>query len=676
MAVRINLNDETDQQNAQGGSQPQPLQTIGTATPAGQAPTGQAPMRPQPQGSGRFTNLQKYIQANKGAGQRIAGQVGQTVQKDVSQQQQKAQQYYNQLGQNIQQSRQAAEQGAGFQQQLQNIGTGIESQIYKPTYDEAAFTQQYAAPETTQVLTPEEVEKQRQDAYTKWKQQQDVQALQKWQGQQDAPSDVEQFVSDEDKFRRFQDIQAGRGINEQLLQLQQQKAQQQAQTVQRTAQQAQEQLGTEAGRFELLRKAFGGATRPGYTQGQQRLDQILLGQTGGLRQTQADVAQQLRTAQEQARLAGGQAGEVSRLTAQERGLMEQIGQQSQSNEAAYRQMLESYIDPLNVQRQQEFEQLGQSLSTYIPTYNEETGKYIQQGWQPGLTEQQMGKLGLSDANQGVYNVFKDEAFQQAMKMGTPEERNAMLAKVISEQGAQAQSAQDVARQQDVTRYQALAKILGMTPEEQQITAPSQLGEAWTAKTGEGEGGLRERLSEAERLFREAATTTKPKTGDFYGGQGRAASMQDVIEKGLYGYETRDDTAPNWTSIMDVIEGRGPTGPGTMDRKTAINLYNTWLNPYNAAKDYTPYEMTAQDERFFGRDLGNPDLTDQFRKFIEEQNYGQTLGGKRETYLDTLAKQRMSALGIAPKLEVTPITQEDPMLAYRQQFEGTKKLLGS
>ena len=131
MAVIFNQNDPNNlsNQSAPAPSAPQapptsstgaPLQTIGTAAPV----AGNAPRTP-PQGSGRFTNLQKYLQANQKGGQQIAGQIGSNLDKQNTQQSEKAKNYYNQLGQTIDQSNQTAQAGQAYNKQLQGIGTQV-----------------------------------------------------------------------------------------------------------------------------------------------------------------------------------------------------------------------------------------------------------------------------------------------------------------------------------------------------------------------------------------------------------------------------------------------------------------------------------------------------------------------------------------------------------------------
>jgi hypothetical protein len=125
----IQDNQEEDQSTDRSGvNAPGPLQTVGTAAPGGMA----APDK-RPQGSGRFTNLQKYIQANQGAGQRIAGQVGKGVKQEIGKEEREAGEYYKNLGSAISGARKVTEEGAKYQQTLKDIGENIKgaSRRYK-----------------------------------------------------------------------------------------------------------------------------------------------------------------------------------------------------------------------------------------------------------------------------------------------------------------------------------------------------------------------------------------------------------------------------------------------------------------------------------------------------------------------------------------------------------------
>lgn len=194
------------------------LQTIGTATPQAPATSSAPQARPQ-QGSGRFTNIQKYVQANSGAGQRIAGNIQNQFDKNAQG-----------VSQGIQQAQQQLEQKVNpLQQQLGEQG----SQQLR-----AGFV------------------------------------------------DPNAVLQDQAKLGDFRNLQQGMGTNIANVQGTEQLRQQQLQAQAAGLAQTADLAGSEQGRFQLLRSALGS---PGnaYSQGSQRLDQVLL-------QSQPNVSRNLQ----------------------------------------------------------------------------------------------------------------------------------------------------------------------------------------------------------------------------------------------------------------------------------------------------------------------------------------------------------------------------------------------
>lgn len=617
--------DPQDDKKTQEGTS-QPLQTIGTASP--QPSSAMASPEKRPQGSGRFTNLQKYLTANEGAGQRIAGRVGQQVQGDIQQKQQQAQDYYSKLGQSVSQAQQTAQTGAGYAQQLKNIGQSIQGA-------------QYQAPTEGQIQQGPLRQEQGLDAITA-------------------------FTSDPNQFKQFQDIQSGRAINEDLLRLQQQKAMRGAGEFAGQVQGAQEALGSEQGRFDLLRQTFGGAARPGYTTGQQRLDQLFLTR-GGLGDIRRDVNEQARIAQQLGKDVSQSAQNVANITAQEQGLLGDIRSQAEANEQAYLDMLSSYIDPTNIGREQEWESLQTAVSAYKPSDVPQTaGEPVN----TGFTADQMAALGV-DATQGVYNVFD----------------NIVDASDIAARGRAATGYQDIASQADVDRYSALSQILGMTPEEQRLTQASDLGAAFTAK--EGVEGLASRLEAADKAFREqAAKDLVNRYSDIthYGSRDpeRWYGSYDTSwgynrNPGDYIFSSPVSSIREGTGLdllergragMDVTAGIGKAGPEEWKRATARHGYNS------AGISSTPEELAAASARAMQwgsgrRNINNQrfedvyesritgeqqrseqQIVDAFKRLLDEQNYNRTLGGRRTTFLDEEAGGDASTEKYGSQLPVT------------------------
>lgn len=616
MATVINQNQDqnanTPQQNGTAANG-QPLQTVGTAQPQGSNVPGSAASTSsngttapaasgQPQGSGRFTNLSKYLNANQAGGQRIAQDIGQNINNNLQQQNQQSQNYYNQLGNTINNANQTAQQGAGYVKQLNNIGTQIQGATLTP--------EQLADPKVAQA------------------------ALQN-RGNQDLSS-IQNFTQSPD-FSNFQNIQAGRGIDENLLAQQQAKALNTAQGTVSAAQQAQQNLGSEDGRFQLLQNQFGGGNHPGYSQGDQRLDQVLLGQSGGLGKVQQSVADQGRAAATQAKLAQGAGNDVSRLAAQEQGLVGDINTAGTNNETAYKNMLNSYIDPTNTDRAAQVTDLNRAIGTY---------QNPKAAYAPGFNTDQMTKLGLTDKNQGVYNVFNGvNGVKSANDIATigPNARSA------AENGYQ-----DVANQTDVDRYGALAKMLGNT-DQKDLTAPSTLGNAYTAKTDDN--ALTNRLAAAQTAYNTAA---QGNLSGYYNGQGSgetdfSANANNLINQGHNAVNMGKGSSIE--NINDVASGKAP---GYQDDAQYIqnNQYSGNTGPGSTSN------------------AGYVNLDNSLRNFLTQQNYNQTIGGKRQTYLDSLNANGTVKADPGGTQSLIPITGQDPAKLAALQNLANGKVTGN
>jgi len=492
---------------------PQPLNTIGTQSPS---PTGQSPQA-KPQGSGRFTNLQKYIQANQGAGEQIAGSIGKGVREEIGKEEREAGEYYKNLGSAISGANKVAKEGHKYQQTLKEIGENVAAGGHK----EGGGT----------------VAKQREGQNF---------------GLQDFATDT--------GFKQFQNIQAGRGIDEDLLKLRQQQAARESGQYLDTAQQAQESLGSQGGRFNLLRQTFGGAARPGYTTGQQRLDQALLSKSG-LGDLRGQVAGDVRSATEANRQAMQGAGEVGRLENLEQGLVSRIAKQNTDNELAYKQMLESYIDPTNVERQADWDSLQNSMKAYDTSWK---GKIP---LSRGLNQGQLRRLGI-EGQRASYNVMDDLTADKIAEKG-------LMAARAEDQGYK-----DVANVDDVTRYAALAKIMGRSDAQRDdyLGEANTLGDAWTA--GTGDRSLSDMLDTAQTTWdKNLNETTIDGSGARHGGRNlfgaralahatATGTAKDLLARGESGLTT--------SATGSVSGGKGVAATADA-KKQAMQRFQQWLN---------------------------------------------------------------------------------------------------
>lgn len=245
VANPYNPNDQQEENQGGGGhilssSAPSPGEGGGASNPAS---GGSAPQRAPLSGT---PNIQQYLQANQGAGQRLAGGI-----------QSNAQNQAQKVGENVKKA--GSDLNAQYQPLQQNLQQGQQT-------IQSAF-------QNPQALL---------DAYNASKSQSSSQPLN--QNQQQALG----------QYNQFQQLNSG-GYNPAISQY--------GNTVQQTGNQLQGQLSnlqqqagsaaTESGRFGLLQKAVG---QPNYNSGQQTLDALFLqaqpGVANQLKQNLGNIAQQ------------------------------------------------------------------------------------------------------------------------------------------------------------------------------------------------------------------------------------------------------------------------------------------------------------------------------------------------------------------------------------------------
>jgi len=462
----------------------------------------------QRKGSGRFTNLQKYIQANQTGGQRIAGTIGQNISQDINAERMQSEENLGRIREGIQQAQNVAQQGSQFLGDLRGIGRNIQAGTGADQFN-------------------------------------------------NRPQDfgIQQFTQDPN-FGQFQNIQAGRGINENLLQNKQMDLTNSGQRFLGESQDALQRLGTEGGRFGLLKQTFGGAAQPQYTTGQQRLDQLFLARQG-LQPLQEQVRGDVRDAREILRQAAQTGTQVGNLKTQEQQLMSDIAQQSASNEQGYLDMLGSYIPEINRQRQEEFQDLETALASYRPAPSGQLS--------PGLSLDQLRRLGVT-GEMGAFDVLE----------------NLKGAADVATRGRDAQTFRDVATQGDVDRFAGLAQIAGS--DTSRLSQASDLGEAYTAR--DGDANLKNRLQAAQDAFDKRAAETvirREEIGkrgrDAFGGRksvvgGAAATAEDLMNRGRDAFQLYEggDTRGGW--------GRSRA---ERSRDRAWNDFTQWLQDQKFAR---------------------------------------------------------------------------------------------
>jgi hypothetical protein len=572
MAIFNNLEDP-DKKNQQVGSN---APAIGPATSIAPPTTMAAAPQAGPQkGSGRFTNIQSYLNANKNAGNQLSQGIGSQVQKKIEPIKTQAQSYNDQVRSGIQSAQGTIAQGQGQVGQLKQIGTNIQGNTGEQFYG------------------------------------------------QDKDLGINAFTQSPD-FNQFQRIQSGAGVNEDVLNLQQQAFQNQTNALNQSAKNTANQAGSETGRFGLLKQSFGGNVNPQYTQGQQRLDQMFLQRQGlgDLKQQlnqNVDVAQGLQAQTQQT----GQG--VRNAQEAERSLMGDINTQASANEADYLKMLESYAPELQRRRDKEFSDLSSRYSGMkkndvqaggMLNVTDADGNPLQQKAtqaKQGLTADDLKLLGVDRAN-SMFDVFDKTNLDMVARTG---------AKV----GQNAKAYQDVATQKNADDYSELAKILKLDPGSKKITGASNIEKSVQAL--DGQSNLQNRLTSAkDEFFRNAG--------------------QDVYAKSLNG------GVSGWTnqhsiSAADVLAGRN-----TMASDRGMSN-----NGKPISKDLTNamYSRVLNDikKTGFGNILGTGgEINDALTNIDTSVNSDVGMGGLRDsggtvrnynTNMDEQIKQNLAALGV-------------------------------
>lgn len=389
-------------------------------------------------GSGRFTNLKKYIDANRSGAQRIAQKIGEDVGSEASQVREGIDQAQSRFGSQIsgeqQRLGQAGQTISNIFGQLkaptqptqtvpdeQNMVSTLGTQVGQPmTLEQAQAASQGPAPTSTtptqeqvnpSLLTPDQVEE-----FTR---------LRRGQGE------FQNFRTPGDFYKNIQ----------------------QAQQVRQLADLA----GSESGRFQLLSKAFGEQSPNRYNRGQQRLDQLLLqgsGQAGELaRNVQAqgqDISQAATGAQAQAL---GQLGalrssaEQARTQAQEQ-LFGKADEEMGGAVGQFGSEILTQQELANRQRQSEFENLRDRI------------RQMRSGQAGGLSQDEQNQM-FGDTHQSQRYLNLDAI--------DPEQ--------FLNQGANLTTSQ-AANEEQLSRFRALQQLAGEQQTDQfaNLLSEEQLGQ--------------------------------------------------------------------------------------------------------------------------------------------------------------------------------------------------------
>lgn len=529
----------------------------GTAQPA---QPGNAPTSSQLQGSGRFTNLSKYLNANQEGGQRVAGAIGSNIEGNLNNQQNQSNSYYTQLGNAISNANQQAQTGSDYQKQLQGIGQNIQQNTLTAPSPATNTT-----PTVGSTSTP-----------TPGLSAADQATFNARQAGQQNFDPLSNFATGQGQsLNNYQQFLQGNAINTNALNNQQQQYGNSVNAYNQAAQQAQQNLGSEQGRYQLLQNIVG-KSAPNYSSSMQGLDQALLARSGGLQGIQSNVQQQLNQAQQAQSNVANQAQQTQAAIEQAKSLQSGLGQQSTANQQAYLKMLQSYIDPTNQQRTQQFNDLTGALNSY----GSGGASTAANPSHAGLTAQQMADLGVT-ADQGVYNTLNPNAGGHS-------------ADFFVSKGAQAQNTQDVANAQDVARYKALTQMMNPNSTEAMnptLSQASTLGQYFNNAANGND--LASQLKTADTNFNKAAQDTNFAHNIYNPGvalnhdldYSSIGNAKDIMNNGL-------------SSVQGHTVGGGTTN--TFNLPSSVDSSTYYINP----------------------------IAQQFQNFMQQQNYDQTLGGNR------------------------------------------------
>lgn len=482
-------------------------------------------------GSGRFTNIQKYINANEGAGQRMGQQVASSVTRDVNKQDKKVTDQNALIADAMNKGKTSLDQGTDYTNQLQNIQQGFQgfqNMDNRNTFDQAG-------------------------------------------------QDILAFQANQPQFQNFQNIQSGQAIDETDLTAQQQQALLDAQNLKNLTNQNLSNLQTEQGRFSLLQGLSQNKPSAGkFTSGGTRLDQLLFqGDASNpidkLRNTFLD---QSRAADVRNQSVATQGQNLNTLLDNETNVVNKLKQTAQGAQNAFNEALygdanfANNLKAVSDARKQRFDDLKNSLlagkisaqdaemlgltnlGRYNPTsaennpFNQNLPTEINGiKVNPNIKNNAMnntisvdGKTFYTPGNVGIYNLLSD-----------PNNIN----KYITQNNPEAISAQDITSADDYNVYSALRNLTGL--DTGKVAGSTQLGSSINTMNNQ--------------LQKDIIAQNQ--------------ALQNKDETGFYTKETGSPTS--------VYGGSGPSMATTLH--LAQQLQNRGFNPTSA---FTPNALANDD----------------------------------------------------------------------------------
>lgn len=553
----FNANDNSNNQNDENkktNASDQPVSLAGSGGDPSQAAvggngrianfsTGQQPSS----GSGRFTNLQKYIGANASSGDRLGAKIGENFNNKLNQDSTKVKDQNSQIAENINKGKETLNQGNEFKSQLGNIGNDLstfQNMENRGNFDKAGQAAQ---------------------AFTQ------------------APN-----------FNQFQTIQSGAGIDNDTLTNAQASALAAGQGLNTYTQNQLNNINTETGRYNLIKDSFG--NKKNYSSGNARFDQLFL-------QNAPNVVNNLQNQMNQGNLTtkqlltdlGTQGTNINNLLSDESNLVSGINTQAQANQDMFNTKLgaQGNIDYINKLRDDK--------------YNE----YLRQLQTGQISQQVAGDLGLNNINTynpkatpaaGTIQIDPTRVGQKMSRDGslssmatdprTLRTYNTDLANTAASylnKGRGAMNMQDISTTDDYNAYNALANIAQR--DTGKLAGSSTIDKAVTGKTDQyGNSILANTITNADKNFLDKyanknaqalslASESGHESGSMWGGLENAGTVGQTVNP-----VTLDDAA-NQRDIGEYINStraamRGNSGSGAAGGAQA-NINDYVLNPNTA-----------------------------------------------------------------------------------------------
>lgn len=504
MAYVQNLDEDKDNQQQVNNAGATSVQTgagqgvaIGgtDSTPAGQKAS-----------SGRFTNIQKYLGANQNAGQQIAGNVSNQLDKNVQQQLTGAQDTQKAIQNGVTDANSALQRGAGYQTEL---GGDNPFKLANSSFA--------AKPVEAQSLNPNDAKVDQTGTVF----------------DSNMGGKFQSFANDTNKLTDLTKFRYGQNINENQLAQQGTNAQTAAGTFQNQAQNEADRTKDENGRFGLVKQTFG---RPNYSAGQQRLDNVFFGTSGnaGIGQVQNTANQNINKAQQFGQQAQDYSGQISNIAGQDKNLQNQLNTTTSGLKSSFMDMLNERIDPTKTAYGNEVDRYGQNIGLLTRTPSDtRTDKAIDQDiW---------NETGLQGGEQ-LFNSLAGKRLDELAQVNDLRKRSL--------------TAQDVSKQGDVDTLKALNSLSQSNIDENgnvaknytdEFNTAGNLGRAVTLNQ-DGTGVLGRINTATKNFLDSAAGTNITATGqDRYSGNGWFG--------GGGGLETRTATA----NIADLLNKSGYSG---------------------------------------------------------------------------------------------------------------------